>query len=122
LTFRSDYDKKPNPQSCGHSTEKAIMANTSLRIDFFSAPKSLHPFLASLLTVGEVRSSVTLTGRVHEPNGRHAESTTVHLTVMSLGAEDGSGNNWLFRGFLEGGQSVKGYIRLSDGNGFIETV
>ncbi len=95
------------------------------RLDFFNASKSLHCYLASLLSIGtNSRSVVTLTGRVEHPQGGHLpESISIGLKVHSLGAEDGSGNCWLFTGYLEEGhRPVKGFINLKDGNGFVESV
>ncbi len=87
---------------------------------FFNASNSLHPFLASLLTVGQNdRSTVKLSGRVKPADGKPEYDATVSLKVDSIGAEDGSGNCWLIDGYIDGGKYVKGFIRLSDGAGHL---
>jgi len=96
-----------------------LITDPKFRLDFFHAPRTLNIFLSSLLSLGQDdRARVRLTGTV-TPDGKPAYDATVSLAVLSLGGEDGSGNNWLFSGYLEDGKFVNGFIRLSDGAGYL---
>lgn len=93
------------------------MAQTT-RLNFFNANRTLNPFLASLLSLGQSdRPCVTLAGRDRASN---REAMTVHVRIDTLGGEDESGNNWFFKGHTLDGRPISGFIHLSDGNGFVE--
>ena len=96
------------------------ITDRKFRFDFFNAPRTLNPFLASLLSLGqETRAVVKLAGKVTPDDGKPAYATTVTLEVVSLGGEDGSGDHWMFTGHLDDGKYVNGYISLSDGVGYL---
>lgn len=97
------------------------------RLDFFNAPRSLHPFIASLLTAGSVdRFTVDLSGKASR-DGKPPRGEGVALIIQSLADADGTGDNWTFDGYLAGkieglglgDRSIKGFIRLSDGAGYL---
>ncbi|MFA5185749.1 MAG: hypothetical protein WC551_04640 [Patescibacteria group bacterium] len=97
-----------------------MIADLKFHFNFFNAGNSLHPFLASLLTVGQDdRAAVKLSGKVKPADGKPEYDATVTLKVILIGAEDGSGNCWLIDGYIEGGKYVKGFIRLTDGSGHL---
>lgn len=97
-----------------------MIVDLKFQFNFFNAGNSLHPFLASLLTVGQNdRATVKLSGKVKPADGKPAYDATVSLKVHSIGDEDGSGNGWLIEGCIEGGKYVKGFVRLTDGAGHL---
>lgn len=106
--------------SAGKENDRMSITDLKFRLDFFNAPRTLNTFLASLLSIGAARRAVVkLAGKVKPTDGKQEYDAEVNLAVISLGGEDGSGDNWIFSGYLDDGKFVNGYIRLPDGAGYL---
>ena len=82
----------------------------------YNCPRSLHPFLASLLSAGMlVRVNVPMTGRYIQDNKVPEKDSTFLLTVTALAEGTETGDVWRFEGRLQDGTKISGFFSLRDG-------